>query len=199
VTHGIVPALVDLAVEVDSLEPHPDNPNVGDVDAITVQMKAHGQHTPIVVQESTRRIVAGNHRWQAAKALGWTHLAAILVPWDDLEVLEVLVGDNLPGRRARDNEDQLAAILGHLAEGGTLGRAGYTTTDLVDLLRRINVPDLEDLAAEHGEPNPREFWPAVRVECRHETYRAWTTLVRQKGATEDQVFADLIVRAGEAR
>jgi hypothetical protein len=53
-------------VPVDSLETHPRNVNQGDIGAIYESIGANGFYGAIVAQKSTGRILAGNHRNQAA-------------------------------------------------------------------------------------------------------------------------------------
>lgn len=190
----IVPQLAHLAVPIDSIEPHPDNPNRGDVEVIRALLRAHGQHTPVVVQASTRRIVAGHHTWMAAKAEGWTEVAASLVDYDDLEALEVLLGDNRPSRLGRTNDYLRAGLVVQAEQAGRLERTGYTRAAMADLLRRVR-EDMPEPEPEDEPENPRALWPTIRVECSHETYAEWTALVRRAGSSEDLVLADLIVRA----
>ena len=79
----IAPALESLCVPIESLERHPRNPRVGDVEAVAASLRRFGQQKPIVVQASTRYVVAGNHLLEAALRLGWTEIAANVVELDD--------------------------------------------------------------------------------------------------------------------
>jgi hypothetical protein len=54
-------------VEVGELEPHPDNPREGNVDAIAESVEANGFSGAIVAQRSTGHVLAGNHRLLAAR------------------------------------------------------------------------------------------------------------------------------------
>jgi hypothetical protein len=66
----------------------------GDVGAISESLKAHGQYRPITYQKSTGRILAGNHTWKAAKALGWKEINASAIECDDEQALRILLIDN---------------------------------------------------------------------------------------------------------
>ena len=66
----IAPAIRSLAVPVADLTPHPRNARQGDVGAISESLRRFGQVLPIVVQDATGYVVAGNHLLAAAKALG---------------------------------------------------------------------------------------------------------------------------------
>ena len=59
-----------INTEIDTLLPFPNNPRRGNVKKLRESLEANGQYKPIVVQASTRYILAGNHLWQAAKELG---------------------------------------------------------------------------------------------------------------------------------
>jgi site-specific DNA-methyltransferase (adenine-specific) len=95
----------------------------GDVGAISESLKAHGQYRPIVYQQSTHRILAGNHTYKAAKALGWTHIAATPVICDDEQALRILLADNKANDLATYDEPELIELLKQLADtsDGLLG------------------------------------------------------------------------------
>ena len=57
---------------IDDVRPHPDNPRQGDIGAIVTMIREDGWHGTIVVQKSTGYILAGNHRWRAARLVGMT-------------------------------------------------------------------------------------------------------------------------------
>lgn len=77
--HNICPELKDQALSLDVLVPWDVNPHSGDVPAIMASYEQFGQLKPIVVHtngDDTYTIMAGNHQAEAAKRLGWTHIAA---------------------------------------------------------------------------------------------------------------------------
>jgi hypothetical protein len=109
-----IPQVVAQAiVHVDptTLRHHPDNPNVGDVDAILEAIRRVGYVDPVIVQESTGYVLAGNHRLDAAVQAGMTSIPAIFVPFDDDEALAYLLANNQVSRRARYDEPLLLAAL----------------------------------------------------------------------------------------
>ena len=112
-----------LAISIDELQTHPSNVRQGDVGAISESMKAHGQYRPIVYQQSTKRILAGNHTYKAAKALGWTHIAATPVVCDDQQALRILLADNKANDLATYDEPELIELLKQLVDttDGLLG------------------------------------------------------------------------------
>jgi site-specific DNA-methyltransferase (adenine-specific) len=108
--------LEQLSIQIDEVHTHPSNVRQGDVGAISESLKAHGQYRPIVYQKSTGRILAGNHTWKAAKALGWTHIAATPVICDDQQALRILLADNKANDLATYDEPELIELLKQLAD-----------------------------------------------------------------------------------
>lgn len=115
--------LEHLSIGIDEIHTHPSNVRQGDVGAICESLKAHGQYRSIVYQQSTKRILAGNHTWKAAKALGWTHIAATPVVCDDEQALRILLADNKANDLATYDEPELIELLKELADtsDGLLG------------------------------------------------------------------------------
>ena len=123
-------------VDIDSVEAHPKNVRQGDIGAISESLKAHGQYRPIVVDRRTNRILAGNHTWKAAKALGWQQInAGFIETKDDDEALRILLADNKANDLATYNEPELIELLKQLADTdeGLLGTL-FDGQELDDLI-----------------------------------------------------------------
>lgn len=149
-------------IDIDSIQTHPKNVRQGDIGAISESLKAHGQYRPIVVDERTGQILAGNHTWKAAKALGWSQIqASIIETKDDDEALRILLADNRTTDLASYDDAGLAELLkqlinsdegleGTLYDGDALDQLIAdieTNTDDSDLINRftqkISVPQYE--------------------------------------------------------
>lgn len=144
----IAPALRDLRIPVDSVSPFPGNPRQGDVGAIAESLRRFGQQKPIVVQSSTRYIVAGNHLWQAAKALGWSEIAANVEEMDDKTAEAYLIADNRTSELGAYNEDLLGDLLRKIAKEGNLRGTGYDGDDVDDFLRRLEAENASRIPGE---------------------------------------------------
>lgn len=86
-----------LALEIDSLIPWEPNPHKGNIPAIMASYQEFGQIKPIVVKingDGTYLIIAGNHQTEAAKRLGWTHIAATRLDTDDKRAIAFALADN---------------------------------------------------------------------------------------------------------
>ena len=99
-------------IDIDTVHPHPRNVRQGDIGAISQSLQAHGQFRAITYQKSTGRILAGNHTWKAAKALGWTKIVASAVVCDD----DLYDGDDLD-----DLVFKLEGSLGFVENGLSMG------------------------------------------------------------------------------
>lgn len=157
-----LPAIVrtrDDATPIDSLLPHPDNDNHGDLDAIEESLLSKGQYKSIIVQASTRFICAGNHTWAAMKRIGAATISADFLDIDDATALEILLADNATARHGRSTADATAAILEKLRglrpAGADLlrgtGLAGLSGTEAI--LKRLRAaPTFLVQLPEGGEP-----------------------------------------------
>ena len=107
--------LATVSASIDDITPHPKNVRQGDIGAISESLKAHGQYRAIVVQRSTGHILAGNHTWKAAKALGWKQISAHFIDCDDEKAMRILLADNRANDLATYDDAALAAVLKELA------------------------------------------------------------------------------------
>jgi len=131
-------AIETQIIDIDTVHPHPRNVRQGDIGAITQSLQAHGQFRAISYQKSTGRILAGNHTWKAAKALGWTKIVASAVVCDDEQALKILLVDNRSSDLATYDDKELMELLKELAQNdplleGTL----FDGDDLDDLVFKL--------------------------------------------------------------
>lgn len=131
----IVPQLQHLAVPIESLNPDPANPRrhpERNLAAIKASLARFGQRQPLVVQEEGMVVRAGNGRLEAAQALGWTELAAIVVPEPAVEATAYAIADNRTAELAEWDQPALGEILVSL---GDLEATGFTDEERDTLLR----------------------------------------------------------------
>lgn len=163
-------ALAPLQVDIDRLQPHPDNANRGHLKTISESVQAHGVYKPVIYQRGTSYILAGNHTWQAAKDAGLATIPAIGLDVDDTTAKRIMLVDNRARDKAHwDNE----ALVKLLEDVDDLTGTGYTDTDVNDLLRYCEPPELDELAQEVGEWNPADAWPTVKITCPPTVAQAW--------------------------
>lgn len=127
-------------VPVAKLTPHPRNPNQGDVGSIATSIDQNGFYGATIVQKSTGYILAGEHRWKAAKASGGAEIPIIEIDVDDAVAVRILLADNQTAKLSSYDENGLADLLRDLVaeEGpeGLLG-TGFDGDDLDDLLAKL--------------------------------------------------------------
>lgn len=150
----IAAGIRQLAVPIDSIAPDPGNVRLHsprNLDTIRGSLRAFRQQTPIVV-DSKGVIRKGNGTWQAAKALGWTHIAAVVSDLSGPEVVGYAVADN----RAGDPEvgstfdanalaDTLAALKAE--QGFDVAATGFTPDEVAALIAESRGESLPASAA----------------------------------------------------
>lgn len=134
--------LQHLAIDIDSVHPHPRNVRQGDIGAICESLKSHGQYRSIVYQKSSGRILAGNHTWKAAKALGWSQIAATPVVCDDEQALRILLADNRANDLADYDNGELLDILKEIADTPLSLEGTLFDADFLEQLQRDIVTPL---------------------------------------------------------
>lgn len=140
--------LVDTA----DLIVHPRNPNEGDIGAIVESIKSNGFYGAIVAQRSTRYVLAGNHRLQAATLCGIERVPVTWVECDERTALKILLADNRTGELAQRNVDALATLLYELARDDDMRGTGYDEEDLEGLLQDLEAPlDLDDVSMDGSQ------------------------------------------------
>src|SRR6185369_10855580 len=96
----IAPPLRSLALPIASLNLDPANARTHDeanLAAIKGSLSRFGQRLPLVVQQQGMIVRAGNGRLMAAKELGWTHVAAVVVDESEVEATAYAIADNRSG------------------------------------------------------------------------------------------------------
>src|SRR4051812_3541184 len=96
---------------VGDIRMHPRNARQGDIGAICLSIEHNGFFGACVVQESTRYILVGNHRYQAAVHSGASTIPVIFVDVDDERALKILLADNRTNDLASYNDPALADLL----------------------------------------------------------------------------------------
>lgn len=131
-------------VPVRSLKVHPKNPRKGNEAAILESLEANGWWGALVVQRSTSRVLAGNHRLLAARKAKAKEVPVLYVDVDDAAALRILLADNRTADLASYDDRALSGLLVELLEGtGKLDGTGYTPATLDKLLASLGEDPLE--------------------------------------------------------
>ena len=115
---------------------------MGDIDAVARSYAAFGQRKPVVARRDGDQtvVIAGNHQLQAARQLGWSHIAVLVVDDDDETAAAFALADNRTADLGTYDEQALLAMLGHVDNPDLLMATGYSATDIEDLLGRVTEP-----------------------------------------------------------
>jgi ParB-like chromosome segregation protein Spo0J len=153
-------------VPLGELALHPRNPRKGDLKTLKQSVVVNGFYGAVVVQKSTRYILAGNHRFLAAKAAGMTEIPVVWIDVDDRTARRILLADNRTSDLGEYNDDLLAKLLEELRNEEDFVGSGYTEEDLDKLLK-----DLGDDALD-ASPQLDGLEYKVVVDCASEEEQA---------------------------
>lgn len=191
--HNVRKELEKLAQDIDSVKPHPRNVRQGDIGTISRSLEANGQYRPIVVHKPTNHILAGNHTWKAAKALGWTKIAVTYVDCNEEDAIRILLADNKANDLATYDDQALLELLKHMIVNDTLDGTLYEPSDLDDLIALLEPPNLEQVIADIGAPEDDDFTGTIKVKVTLPTYERWQEMwAALEGDTDDERIANLI-------
>jgi DNA modification methylase len=141
----VAAGLVIRRVPLSSLHADPANARSHgerNLEAIQGSLARFGQAEPLVVQRSSGRIVGGNGRLVAMKALGWTEADVVELDLDDLQATALGIALNRTGELAEWDMQSLSRLLTELKVEDAFDGLGFEQEDLDRLIA--------DLEAEAG-------------------------------------------------
>jgi DNA modification methylase len=153
----IADPLQSLKVSIDTLTLDPANARkhgTKNLDAIKASLHAFGQRKPIVVQRKGMIVRAGNGTLEAAKALGWSHLAAVIIDEDNATASQFAIADNRTAELAEWDDETLASLL-DVMEPADREALAFDEDDMRELMSGLepSTPD-EDEAPPLPEGDP---------------------------------------------
>lgn len=176
--------LASLLVSIDQVRQHPDNYNMGDVDAISESIIANGVYRPVFVQKATGYIIAGNHTWEACKALGADRIPVVVLDVDEYHAKRIMLADNRTAALAQPDNALLVNILDDLAANDSLIGTGFNARDLEVLQHLAEIP----LESEGDFAQ----WPTMTFQVPPHVRRAFYHLTRE--ADDDRDRLELLMR-----
>ncbi|MDK3071775.1 ParB/RepB/Spo0J family partition protein [Sedimentitalea sp. JM2-8] len=147
----------DIQVPIEKLFANPNQPRrtfvQSDLDDLTASIKEKGVLQPLIVRPrigDTYEIVAGERRWRAAQMAQLHEIPVLVRNFDDVEVLEVAIIENIQRADLNAIEEaagyrQLMDSFGHTQE--KLAEAlGKSRSHIANLMRLLTLPeDVRDL------------------------------------------------------
>lgn len=180
--------LRSLMRPIDSVAPHQDNYNNGDVELIMDSIMASGMYRPIYVQKSTQKIIAGNHTWLACKELGADQVPVVELDVDNVTATRLMVADNEIARKARPDTGQLVALLSYLQAEDSLVGTGIKDHELAQLAALNDIP-LDTDESEH------KMWPTLCFQIPPHAKKAFMDMTEMAGGDNER-FQLLLKLAG---
>ncbi len=150
----IEPDLRPLATPIDEMVPDPHQAQEHDgrsLREIERSLCEHGQKKPVVVERSTGYLKAGNGTLEAARRLGWTHLAAVHSSDVEEDLRVYALRDNRTAQFARWIGEKVVEEL--VALPVEPDDAGWSSNELASL-ERVSSMDIEP-------PSPADLDAAV--------------------------------------
>lgn len=144
----------DMMVPIENVVPNPDQPRrtftEGQLDELTASIREKGVIQPLIVRpkpgvEGKFEIVAGERRWRASQRAQLHELPVIVRDFNDTEVLEVAIVENIQRADLNPIEEaagfrQLMDKFGHTQE--KLAQAlGKSRSHIANLMRLLQLPD----------------------------------------------------------
>lgn len=156
------PALKSLLVPIDSLTPDPKNARrhpTRNQDAIRASLQKHGQLKPIITHDGV--IQAGNGTWEQARALGWTHIAAVAYEGSATLAKEFAIEDNRSAELAEWDPDNLGAAIAEIHNAWEAQQVPWSPEAVAfswdEVKAAVGIVD-------EPAPSPNAAWDAARAE-----------------------------------
>jgi len=133
-------SLTILRVPLDALHPDPANARQHgerNLDAIRGSLARFGQVEPLVVHKPTGRVIGGNGRLTAMKALGWTHADVVELDASDTQATALGIALNRTAELAEWDLPSLGKLLESLQADGALDGVGFDADELQEVLDAI--------------------------------------------------------------
>ncbi|WP_375687886.1 ParB/RepB/Spo0J family partition protein [Pseudooceanicola sp. LIPI14-2-Ac024] len=148
------PRAHDMRLPIEAIAPNPDQPRrrftPEQLEELAASIKEKGVIQPLIVRRKQRgdaeyEIVAGERRWRAAQMAQLHEVPVVLRDFDDVEVLEIAIIENIQRADLNPVEEaagyrQLMDKFGHTQE--KLAEAlGKSRSHIANLLRLLNLPE----------------------------------------------------------
>ncbi len=162
----IVEPLRPLAVPIDSVHLDPANARTGHaVDRIAASLAQYKQRKPIVVNTNeSNKIEAGNGTWQAARQLGWSHIAVVFVSESSAAATGYGIADNRLGDLSTWDVNTLDLLIKSLDDEAV---TGFDEGELDELIEAMADDPLPETWKEYGEDAAADVEYITCPECGH--------------------------------
>ena len=148
-------------IKTSLVEPRKDQPRTNfdreQLQALANSVSEHGVIQPIIVIEGQNgyySIIAGERRWRACKLAGLTEIPAIVRTYDELQIAEVALIENLQ----REDLNPIEEALGYktlmerfsMTQDKVSERVGKSRSNIANMLRLLSLEDeIKEMLAEN--------------------------------------------------
>ena len=140
-----------LMIPVDDIRPNPYQPrkifNREAMEELSQSIQQHGVFTPILVKKSISgyELITGERRWRASKMAGLSDIPAIIVDFDDQQMMEIALLENIQREDLNIIEEakayeQLIQRLNYTQEQ-LAHRVGKSREHITNTMRLLKLPD----------------------------------------------------------
>jgi len=141
--------LADLHLDPANARSHPER----NLDAIRASLARFGQAEPLVVQKRSQRVIGGNGRLVAMRALGWTEADVVELDLDDLQATALAIALNRTGELAEWDLETLSRLLDTLKADDALEGDGIDLKE-IDEIRDQMLAGLQSDVVQDEAPAP---------------------------------------------
>ena len=155
-TAHIAEQLRHLAIPITSLVLDPSNARKHgerNLEAIKASLAKFGQRSPVVVQRDGMVVRSGNGRLLAAKALGWTEIAATIIDEDNSTAAQFAIADNRTAELAEWDNETLALLLDGW-DKETRESVGFDEADLKAVMAELEPVEVQEDEVPEPPANP---------------------------------------------
>ncbi len=142
--HGIIDDLLPLKVRIGDVREDPNNARQHSdesIEQVAASLKRYGQRKPIVVNQETGIVEAGNGTLKAALSLKWSHIAVVRVKDDHQTAAGYAIADNRVAELSDWDTVAMKALLDSLDDPAEVPGVDE------DWLRLLAMTDGDDLEA----------------------------------------------------
>lgn len=159
--HRLAVPIETLKMDPRNARRHPDR----NLEAIRNSLRRFGQRKPIVVQAPDMVIRAGNGTVEAARAEGWSHIAAVVVEESDLDAAAFGIADNRTAELAEWDLSILLVSLNdiEISQPEIIQDLGFTPDDIA----AMSCPDFSP-SPHNEQPRLDQKSPVRCPSCGHE-------------------------------
>ena len=122
------------------------------LDSIRASLSRFGQAEPLVVQQSTGRVIGGNGRLEAMRSLGWSECDVVELDVDEVKATALGIALNRTGELAEWDPATLGKLLDSLRAEDALEGVGFEEDEIDEILGSL----LDDEPSDLDDPGPEE-------------------------------------------